>query len=115
MGGIGDESCARASSTGGAVQSNYGRESRNVLLAAIRGCGNSFWRSACASASPERKRHTGPDSRAADTRDTGLVVMPDVFTVVHRSQIISLVAVHRLVALYPYRYFAENGGVMSYG
>jgi putative ABC transport system substrate-binding protein len=51
----------------------------------------------------------------ADTRDTGLVVMPDVFTVVHRSQIISLAAVHRLVALYPYRYFAENGGVMSYG
>jgi putative ABC transport system substrate-binding protein len=51
----------------------------------------------------------------AATPRSGLAVMPDVFTVVNRARIISLAAVHRLPAVYPYRYFAEDGGVMSYG
>jgi putative ABC transport system substrate-binding protein len=45
----------------------------------------------------------------------GLIVMPDVFTTVHRDLIISLVARHRLPTLYPLRLFAVNGGLVSYG
>jgi putative ABC transport system substrate-binding protein len=45
----------------------------------------------------------------------GLVVMPDNFTTVHRHLIISLAARYRLPAIYPYRYFADDGGLMSYG
>jgi putative tryptophan/tyrosine transport system substrate-binding protein len=46
---------------------------------------------------------------------TGLLVMPDIFTTAHRNQIIALAARHRLPAVYPYRYFATDGGLMSYG
>jgi putative tryptophan/tyrosine transport system substrate-binding protein len=41
--------------------------------------------------------------------------MPDNFTSVHRKLIISLAARFRIPAIYPYRYFAEAGGLLSYG
>jgi putative ABC transport system substrate-binding protein len=46
---------------------------------------------------------------------TGLIVLADNFTAVHRHPIISLAARYRLPAVYPYRYFADAGGLMSYG
>jgi ABC-type uncharacterized transport system substrate-binding protein len=33
----------------------------------------------------------------------------------HRGKIITLAAKHRLLAMYPYRFFAVEGGLMSYG
>jgi ABC-type uncharacterized transport system substrate-binding protein len=45
----------------------------------------------------------------------GLIVMADTFTLVHRAQITSLSDRHRLPAVYPYRQFAEIGGLLSYG
>jgi putative tryptophan/tyrosine transport system substrate-binding protein len=47
--------------------------------------------------------------------DSGLIVMPDVFTTIHRDLIIALAARHRVPAVYPYRFFAESGGLISYG
>jgi len=44
-----------------------------------------------------------------------LVVMPDVFTTGHRVEITSLAARYRLPAVYPFRVFAEVGGLLSYG
>ncbi len=44
-----------------------------------------------------------------------LIVMPDAFTNVHRAEVISLAARYRLPAVYPYRFFAELGGLLSYG
>jgi hypothetical protein len=44
----------------------------------------------------------------------GLMVLPDVSTTNHRDLIIALAARHRLPAVYPYRYFATSGGLMSY-
>jgi putative tryptophan/tyrosine transport system substrate-binding protein len=46
---------------------------------------------------------------------SGLMVMPDNFTSVHRKLIISLAAQFRIPTIYPYRYFAEEGGLLSYG
>jgi putative ABC transport system substrate-binding protein len=46
---------------------------------------------------------------------SGLVLVPDNFTTVHRELIISLAARFRIPAVYPYRYFAEAGGLLSYG
>ena len=40
---------------------------------------------------------------------------PDVFTSKNRQAIITLCARHRLPAVYPFRYFAASGGLMSYG
>jgi ABC-type uncharacterized transport system substrate-binding protein len=45
----------------------------------------------------------------------GLILVPDNFTTVHRELIISLAAKFRIPAVYPYRYFAEAGGLLSYG
>ena len=45
----------------------------------------------------------------------GLIVMPDSFLSVHRSEIISLVARFRLPAVYSRRFFTEVGGLLSYG
>jgi len=45
----------------------------------------------------------------------GLVVPPDAFTVIHHAMIIALAARHRLPAVYAYRSFVAEGGLMSYG
>jgi putative ABC transport system substrate-binding protein len=45
----------------------------------------------------------------------GLIVMPDGFTLSHRVEITSLTARYRLPAVYGYRFFAEVGGLLSYG
>src|SRR5262249_55894476 len=45
----------------------------------------------------------------------GLVVMPDVFMVVHRAPIISAAARNNVPAVYFNYPFARNGGLLSYG
>src|SRR5262249_62411770 len=47
--------------------------------------------------------------------ESGLILVPDNFMSVHRDLIISLTAQFRIPAIYPYRYFAEAGGLVSYG
>ena len=73
----------------------------------------------------------GLDVRAANVRDAaeieraittfatelngGLIVMPNPVTNSNRDLIISLAARHRLPAVYPFRFFAAAGGLLSYG
>ena len=45
----------------------------------------------------------------------GLVVMPDGFLNVHRAEVILLAARNGLTVVYPWRFFAEQGGLLSYG
>jgi putative ABC transport system substrate-binding protein len=47
--------------------------------------------------------------------NSGLIVMPDSFLIVHRAEVTSLASRYRLPAVYPYRQFAELGGLLSYG
>src|SRR5215470_14846678 len=47
--------------------------------------------------------------------ESGLILVPDNFMSVHRDLIISLTTQFRIPAIYPYRYFAETGGLVSYG
>ena len=51
----------------------------------------------------------------ARTPNGGLVVMTDSFLVTHRADITSLSARYRLPTVYPFREFAERGGLLSYG
>src|SRR5262249_11978919 len=51
----------------------------------------------------------------AQESDGGLLVLPDLFTATNRESIIALAARNRLPAIYPFRYFVANGGLMSYG
>jgi len=54
---------------------------------------------------------------AAQAREpnSGLIGMPDSFTIAYRTEIISLADRYRLPAVYPFRFFAEVGGLLSYG
>jgi putative tryptophan/tyrosine transport system substrate-binding protein len=47
--------------------------------------------------------------------NAGLIVMPDIFIVAHRQEIIALAAQYRLPAVYAYRLFPASGGLISYG
>jgi putative ABC transport system substrate-binding protein len=47
--------------------------------------------------------------------NSGLIVLNEDFMIAHRVEIISLAARYRLPALYPFRFFAELGGLISYG
>jgi putative tryptophan/tyrosine transport system substrate-binding protein len=51
----------------------------------------------------------------ATTPNSSLIVLTDTFTTVNRNQIIALAAESHLPALYPYRFFAHSGGLISYG
>jgi putative ABC transport system substrate-binding protein len=46
---------------------------------------------------------------------SGLIVMAGNFTTLHRASIVSLAARLRIPTIYPYRYFVDEGGLVSYG
>jgi putative ABC transport system substrate-binding protein len=68
-------------------------------------------------AAPVRDRSELESVVAAQAREPngGLIAMPDSFTDAHRVEITSLAARYRLPAVYPFRFFAEVGGLLSYG
>jgi putative ABC transport system substrate-binding protein len=68
-------------------------------------------------AAPVRDRSELESVVAAQSREpnSGLIMMPDGFTTGHREEIILLAARHHLPAIYPFRFFAELGGLLSYG
>ena len=45
----------------------------------------------------------------------GLIVFANQITIAHREGIIALAARYRLTAIYSYRYFVTDGGLVSYG
>jgi len=47
--------------------------------------------------------------------NSGLITLPHPILTENRDLIIVLAARHRLPAIYPFRYFATNGGLVSYG
>ena len=51
----------------------------------------------------------------ASEPDGGLLVLPNPYVAVNREAVIALAARHRLPAVYPFRFFAVAGGLMSYG
>ena len=68
-------------------------------------------------AAPVRDRSDLNSVIAAQARapNGGLIVMPGSFLNIHRAEIISLAARYRLPAVYPFRFFTELGGLLSYG
>jgi len=52
---------------------------------------------------------------ASQQPNLGIIVFPSPVTGIHRETIIRIVAEHRVPAVYPYRYFAEGGGLIAYG
>jgi putative ABC transport system substrate-binding protein len=64
-------------------------------------------------------RDAGEFERAIETfaRDPngGLIILPSPNTLVQRRVIMAMAARHRLPAIYPYGFFAREGGLVSYG
>jgi putative tryptophan/tyrosine transport system substrate-binding protein len=54
-------------------------------------------------------------NETADKSKDGLLVLPDIFTIANRKLIIQLAAQAGLPAIYPYDFFAHEGGLLSYG
>jgi ABC-type uncharacterized transport system substrate-binding protein len=46
---------------------------------------------------------------------SGLIVLPDIFTILHHQLLIGLANQHRLPAIYMYRTYVAEGALMSYG
>ncbi|HET9716843.1 MAG TPA: ABC transporter substrate-binding protein [Pseudolabrys sp.] len=57
----------------------------------------------------------GPLAAFAQESDSGLIVFPHPRTIANRRLISSLAIRHGLPAIYPYRYFANDGGLVAYG
>jgi putative tryptophan/tyrosine transport system substrate-binding protein len=61
----------------------------------------------------------GETERAIDATgresNSGLIVVPGVATHTYRARIIERTALRRIPAIYPYRYFVAEGGLVSYG
>ena len=51
----------------------------------------------------------------ADASSGAVIVVPVGSVILHRKELIALAAQHRLPGMYPYRFFATEGGLMSYG
>jgi putative ABC transport system substrate-binding protein len=68
---------------------------------------------------PVNLRDVGEIERAvaafARSPNGGLIVTATVGAQLHRDLIITLAARHKLPAVYPLRYFAVTGGLISYG
>jgi putative ABC transport system substrate-binding protein len=62
--------------------------------------------------SSELESAIGAQARAPNG---GLVVMNDLFLTAHRAEITSLAARYHLPAIYPFRFFVDGGGLLSYG
>jgi putative ABC transport system substrate-binding protein len=65
-----------------------------------------------ASDASEMERAVAAFARGAND---GMIVTSSTAATAHRDLIISLAARHRLPTVYPYRYFATEGGLISYG
>jgi putative ABC transport system substrate-binding protein len=63
----------------------------------------------------DRSRIEGAILAFAGQPNSGLIVLPHPNTIANRSSIIALATRRGLPAIYPYRYFATDGGLMSYG
>jgi putative ABC transport system substrate-binding protein len=85
-----------------------------------------MWRAIEAAAPSFRVQVTAADVRGpaeieraieslARESNGGLIVLPNVPTIVHRGLIMALAARHRLPAAYAFRFFVTGGGLVSYG
>jgi putative tryptophan/tyrosine transport system substrate-binding protein len=83
-------------------------------FAAIQGVGPSLG----VELRPIGLREPGEIERAITTianEPSGLIVTASGLAILHRELIITLATRHRLAAVYPYRFFVIDGGLISYG
>jgi putative ABC transport system substrate-binding protein len=50
-----------------------------------------------------------------EARPDGLIIVPDRFLLTYRAAIVQFMAEHRLPGMFPFREFAQEGGLLAYG
>jgi len=50
-----------------------------------------------------------------EARPDGLIIVPDRFLLTYRASIVQFMAEHRLLGMFPFREFVQEGGLLSYG
>ena len=53
-------------------------------------------------------------SNFASNPNGGLIFLSDIFTTAHRARIIAATNAHRVPVIFPYRYYAVDGGLAAY-
>jgi putative ABC transport system substrate-binding protein len=95
------------------------RDSTNPSGAGQFGVIQALARSLGIEVSPINSREAGEVERGigefASKPNGGLIVAPNSFALVHRDFIIALAERYKLPAIYPFRYFVNSGGLISYG
>jgi len=81
----------------------------------LKGAASSIGVEAIASPVHEQAEIETVIAKFAHEPNSGLIVLPSTFMLVHRDLIIGPAERYRLPAIYAFRYFAENGGLISYG
>jgi putative ABC transport system substrate-binding protein len=86
-----------------------------IYLRPLKAAAVSFTVEALAAPVHDRSEFESVFAAQARQPNGGLIVMPDSFPNVHRAEIVSLAARYHLPSVYPWRFFAELGGLLSYG
>jgi putative tryptophan/tyrosine transport system substrate-binding protein len=63
---------------------------------------------------PIRNEIENVASNFAADPNGGLIFLSDIFTATHRARIIAATNAHRIPAIFPYRYYALDGGLAAY-
>jgi putative ABC transport system substrate-binding protein len=114
VGGVAQGDCAARRPGRDAVQPSIGGICR-ILAEALRSSRCRIRRAGDISSSSQQSELASVIAEQAREPNSGLIVMPDSFLIAHRAETTSLAAQYRLPAVYPYRLFAEAGGLLSYG
>src|SRR4051794_40284428 len=87
----------------------------DYYLNALKTAAPSFAAVAVAAPANDRSELATVIAAHAGEPGAGMIVMTDNFTTSNRVEITMLAAQHRLPTIYPYRFFVDLGGLLSYG
>jgi putative tryptophan/tyrosine transport system substrate-binding protein len=87
----------------------------DIYLNPFKAAAASFGLEAVATPVHDRSELESVFAAEASEPNSGLILMPDGFLNVNRAEIVTLAARYRLPTVYPWRFFAELGGLLSYG
>jgi ABC-type uncharacterized transport system substrate-binding protein len=87
----------------------------DIYLNPFKAAAASFGLEAVAAPVHDRSELESVFAAQASEPNSGLILIPDGFLNVHRVEIVTLAARYRLPTVYPWRFFAELGGLVSYG
>ena len=87
----------------------------DVYIRPFKGAASSFSLEAISTPVHDEAELESVIAAVARVPNSGLVVIPDGFLNVNRETIVSLTARYKLPAIYPWPFFPEIGGLLSYG